>query len=160
MESIFPLLLTTLSYPNEEVVQNDLKVIAKIISPSAAQTNNKQYFDNFIISLLKQFSCDRTLLKDRGQFIIRFVLICQIKNTSKIHCFFFFIRQICGLLNSNDIYRTLSTFLLEEENMKFASVMIGTLNTILLTSPELYDLRTQLRAVEKQVCVNLTKKYL
>lgn len=35
--------------------------------------------------------------------------------------------------------------------MKFASVMIGTLNTILLTSPELYDLRTQLRDVEKQV---------
>lgn len=129
MESIFPLLLTTLSYPNEEVVQNDLKVIAKIISPSAAQTNNKQYFDHFILSLLKQFSCDRTLLKDRGQFIIR---------------------TICGLLNSNDIYRALSTFLLEETNMKFASVMIGTLNTILLTSPELYDLRTQLRDVEKQ----------
>ncbi|KAL4131937.1 hypothetical protein QTP88_009166 [Uroleucon formosanum] len=129
MESIFPLLLTTLSYPNEEVVQNDLKVIAKIISPSATQTNNKQYFDQFILSLLKQFSCDRTLLKDRGQFIIR---------------------QICGLLNSNDIYQTLSTFLLEETNMKFASVMIGTLNTILLTSPELYDLRTQLRDVEKQ----------
>ncbi|VVC39548.1 Armadillo-type fold,Vacuolar protein 14 C-terminal Fig4-binding domain,HEAT, type 2,Armadillo-like [Cinara cedri] len=129
MESIFPLLLTTLSYPNEEVVQNDLKVIAKIISPSATQTNNKQYFDKFILSLLKQFCCDRTLLKDRGQFIIR---------------------QICGLLNSNDIYRSLSTFLLDEENMKFASVMIGTLNTILLTSPELYDLRTQLRDIEKQ----------
>jgi len=63
----------------------------------------------------------------------------------------FTFRQICGLLNSNDIYRTLSTFLLEEENMKFASVMIGTLNTILLTSPELYDLRTQLRDVTKEV---------
>lgn len=37
--------------------------------------------------------------------------------------------------------------------MKFASVMIGTLNTILLTSPELYDLRTQLRNVEKQVLI-------
>jgi len=73
MELIFPLLLTTLSYPNEEVVQNDLKVIAQIISPSAAQTNNMQYFDSFITSLLKQFSCDKTLLKERGQFIIRFV---------------------------------------------------------------------------------------
>lgn len=76
MDSIFPLFLTTLSYPNEEVVQNDLKVIAKIISPTGTQTNNKLYFDSFIISLLKQFSCDRTLLKDRGQFIIRFVLVC------------------------------------------------------------------------------------
>lgn len=75
MESIFPLLLTTLSYPNEEVVQNDLNVIAKIISPSATQTNNKQYFDSFILSLLKQFCCDQTLLKDRGQFIIRFVCL-------------------------------------------------------------------------------------
>jgi len=68
-----------------------------------------------------------------------------------LNSYFFLSRQICGLLNSNDIYRTLSTFLLEETNMKFASVMIGTLNTILLTSPELYDLRTQLRDVEKQV---------
>lgn len=76
MELIFPLLLITLSYPNEEVVQNDLKVISKIISPSVTQTNNKQYFDSFIISLLKQFSCDQTLLKDRGQFIIRLVFIC------------------------------------------------------------------------------------
>lgn len=65
--------------------------------------------------------------------------------------FVFLSRQICGLLNPNDIYHTLSTFLLEEENLKFASVMIGTLNTILLTSPELYSLRTQLRDVEKQV---------
>lgn len=64
---------------------------------------------------------------------------------------YYYFRQICGLLNSNDIYRTLSTFLLKEENMKFASVMVGTLNTILLTSPELYNLRTQLRDVEKQV---------
>lgn len=78
IESIFPLLLTTLSYPNEEVVQNDLKVIAKIISPSAAEKNNKKYFDTFIKSLLLQFSCDRSLLKDRGPFIIRFVL--KIKN--------------------------------------------------------------------------------
>jgi len=83
MESIFPLLLTTLSYPNEEVVQNDLKVIAIIISPSATQTNNKQYFDHFILSLLKQFSCDRTLLKDRGQFIIRFCVYDMIFNSYK-----------------------------------------------------------------------------
>lgn len=69
---------------------------------------------------------------------------------------FKFCRQICGLLNSNDIYRTLSTFLLEEENLKFTSVMVGTLNTILLTSPELYDLRTQLRDVEKQVTIYWT----
>lgn len=76
-------------------------------------------------------------------------------NYLKFNFFFFLSRQICGLLNSNDIYRTLSTFLLEETNMKFASVMIGTLNTILLTSPELYDLRTQLRDVEKQVINNI-----
>lgn len=74
MESIFPLLLTTLSYPNEEVVQNDLKVIAKVISPPVIQSNTKQYFDNFIVSLLKQFCCDKTLLKERGQFIIRYFM--------------------------------------------------------------------------------------
>lgn len=82
METIFPVLLATLSYPNEEVVQNDLKVIAKIISPSSTQTNNNHYFDSFIISLLKQFSCDRTLLKERGQFIIRFVFIYILLSTN------------------------------------------------------------------------------
>ncbi|KAJ4433763.1 hypothetical protein ANN_16075 [Periplaneta americana] len=89
------------------------------------------YFSKFIVSLLRSFSTDRHhLLEDRGAFIIR---------------------QLCVLLNSEDIYRTLSEILLHEEDLKFASNMVETLNTILLTSSELFELRTKLKDLNTEV---------
>lgn len=67
--------MVILSYPNEEVIQYDLKVIALIISPPPAETINKQYFNSFIISLLKQCISNEEFMKDHGKFVIRFVLI-------------------------------------------------------------------------------------
>lgn len=61
------------------------------------------------------------------------------------------VRQLCVLLNSKDIYLTLAQILLEEENLKFASIMVETLNTILLTSPELFELRSQLKHLRNEV---------
>jgi hypothetical protein len=55
------------------------------------------------------------------------------------------------LLNSEDIYRTLSEILLHEEDLKFASIMVQTLNTILLTSSELFELRTKLKDLKTEV---------
>lgn len=55
------------------------------------------------------------------------------------------------LLNSEDIYRTLSEILLHEEDLRFASVMVETLNTILLTSSELFELRTKLKDLKTEV---------
>jgi vacuole morphology and inheritance protein 14 len=55
------------------------------------------------------------------------------------------------LLNSEDIYRTLSEILLHEEDLKFASNMVETLNTILLTSSELFELRTKLKDLKTEV---------
>jgi vacuole morphology and inheritance protein 14 len=55
------------------------------------------------------------------------------------------------LLNSEDIYRTLSEILLYEEDLKFASNMVETLNTILLTSSELFELRTKLKDLKTEV---------
>ncbi len=60
-------------------------------------------------------------------------------------------RQLCLLLNSEDIYRCCSEILLHEEDMKFASHMINTLSTILLTSTELFELRTQLKDLKTEV---------
>lgn len=42
--------------------------------------------------------------------------------------------QLCVLLSAEAIYRSISEILLDEENFKFANVMVETLNTILLTS--------------------------
>lgn len=62
----------------------------------------------------------------------------------------FIFRQLCTLLNSEDIYRAFSEVLLEEENLKFTSTMIDYLNTILLTSSELFELRTRLKDLKTE----------
>ncbi|XP_046661939.1 protein VAC14 homolog [Homalodisca vitripennis] len=139
VEDLFPILLKVLSDSSDEVVQNDLEVLAEIMSRhptdnrlaenQSESTLMNPYFTKFITSLLKQFSCDKHLLEDRGSFIIR---------------------QLCVLLNSKDIYLTLAQILLVEENLKFASIMVETLNTILLTSSELFELRSQLKELKNE----------
>lgn len=68
---------------------------------------------------------------------------------------YYFIRQLCVLLNAEDIYRTLAQILLEEPNLKFASLMVEQLNMILLTSSELYELRTGLKDLNTKVSINV-----
>lgn len=60
-------------------------------------------------------------------------------------------RQLCVLLNAEDIYTTLSEILLKEKNLKFAATMVETLNMILLTSAELFELRNQLKEFDTEV---------
>lgn len=144
IEIIFPVLLKTLSDPSDEVVLLDLEVLAEISSSQAAiktpqsDTETKliqcppsmnNYFTKFMCSLLKLLSCDSQLLEDRGSFIIR---------------------QLCVLLNAEDIYRTLSDILLQQEDMKFASHMVQILNSILLTSTELFELRNKLKELKTE----------
>ena len=77
-----------------------------------------------MLSLLKLFSADKHLLESKGSFIIR---------------------QLCVLLSSEDIYRSMSELLVMEANLRFARVMVETLSTILLTSSELFELRSKLK---------------
>ena len=69
-----------------------------------------------------------------------------------------FFRQLCLLLNAEDIYRALSEIIGQEEDLQFASLMVRYLNMILLTSSELFDLRDQLRelatSVRKIICAD------
>lgn len=156
-DSLFPMLLKTLSDESDEVILKDLEVLAEIASSPAGQTDlvgscdntdhklelkvpdkstNKamdlspstpsmnSYFYKFMINLLKRFSLERKLLENRGAFIIR---------------------QLCLLLNAENIFHSMADILLKEEDLKFASTMIQTLNTILLTSAELFQLRNQLK---------------
>lgn len=156
-DSLFPMLLKTLSDESDEVILKDLEVLAEIASSPAGQTDlvgscdstdfklelkvpdksstramdsspstpsMNSYFYKFMINLLKRFSLERKLLENRGAFIIR---------------------QLCLLLNAENIFHSMADILLKEEDLKFASTMVQTLNTILLTSAELFQLRNQLK---------------
>ncbi|KAG6799477.1 protein VAC14 [Apis mellifera caucasica] len=144
IENLFPILMKSLSDNSDEVVQQTLVVMAEIISsksPEAAITDSNaemqnKYFTKFIINLLRIFSADRHLLEERGAFIIR---------------------ELCILLSAEDIYKTLAEILLEESNLSFARTMIQTLNVILLTSSELFDLRNKLKDLESLESCELFK---
>ncbi|NXC39738.1 VAC14 protein, partial [Penelope pileata] len=175
-DSLFPILLRTLSDESDEVILKDLEVLAEIASSPAGQTEghspseaaeprpsqvelhvpirNSQlsssgakglecspstptmnsYFYKFMINLLKRFSSERKLLETRGAFIIR---------------------QLCLLLNAENIFHSMADILLREEDLKFASTMVHTLNTILLTSSELFPLRNQLKDLRTPESRNL-----
>ena len=138
IDDLFPVLMRTLSDSSDEVVQQNLVVLAEIIgskysgstfdnSDLAAQN---KYFTKFIVNLLRLFSTDRHLLEERGAFIIR---------------------ELCVLLSAEDIYKSLAEILLEEQNLRFAGIMVQTLNVILLTSSELYELRNKLKDLNSEV---------
>ncbi|XP_034938910.1 protein VAC14 homolog [Chelonus insularis] len=144
MDDLFPVLMRTLEDNSDEVVQQNLVVLAEIINPKSAQSLDKEaknqlitssrsvgnkYFTNFIVNLLRLFSTDRHLLEDRGAFIIR---------------------ELCVLLSAEDIYKILAEILLEEQNLRFAGIMIQTLNVILLTSSELFELRNKLKDLKNE----------
>ncbi|XP_031569488.1 protein VAC14 homolog [Actinia tenebrosa] len=149
IEVLFPELLKTLSDPSDEVVLLDLEVLAEISASSAGPPRESppssmissssppspeessvlprqlnKYFHKFMHSLMMLFRKDRKLLEERGSFILR---------------------QLCLLLYVEDIYRSLSEILLQEEDFQFAALMVRYLNMILLTSGELFDLRLQLK---------------
>uniref|UniRef100_A0A672R6D6 Protein VAC14 homolog n=1 Tax=Sinocyclocheilus grahami TaxID=75366 RepID=A0A672R6D6_SINGR len=154
-DSLFPMLLKTLSDESDEVILKDLEVLAEIASSPAGQTDTSglcdssdsktelhipgkkiinrmlmnSYFYKFMINLLKRFSLERKLLEMRGAFIIR---------------------QLCLLLHAENVFHSMADILLKEEDLKFASTMVQTLNTILLTSAELFQLRNQLKDLRTQ----------
>lgn len=121
----FPVLLKTLSDPSEEVIKRDLQLLAQISSHS-----DDAYFHNFMLNMLSLFSTDRRLLENRGSVIIR---------------------QLCVSLNSERIYRALAEILEKDEDLEFANTMVQNLNIILITAPELADLRKRLKTVDSRV---------
>ncbi|XP_032086655.1 protein VAC14 homolog isoform X2 [Thamnophis elegans] len=181
-DCLFPILLKTLSDDSDEVILKDLEVLAEIASSPAGQMEGRglqegpglrleqldlpvptsakssqavssssssgaksmgcspstptmnSYFYQFMINLLKRFSSERKLLETRGAFIIR---------------------QLCLLLNAENIFHSMADILLREEDLRFASTMVHTLNTILLTSSELFQLRNQLKDLKTPESRNL-----
>ena len=69
---------------------------------------------------------------------------------TKIICFN---RHLCQLLTAEDIFKSFSQIIVDEPDVGFACKIVQTLNTILLTSTELFELRTQLKNLETQVWI-------
>lgn len=65
--------------------------------------------------------------------------------------FIYIRRHLCLLLNAKDVYCALSEILQQEEDPKFASLMVNNLNMILLTSSELFELRQMLKDLANEV---------
>ncbi|KAJ1553203.1 hypothetical protein HK405_008636, partial [Cladochytrium tenue] len=123
-DSSFHALLKALSDTSEEVVRRDLQLLAQI-----SHYSDEEYFMRFMVNLLSLFSSDRRLLETRGALIIR---------------------QLCLSLNSERIYRAFAEILERDEDLEFASSMVQNLNIILITAPELSDVRRRLRNLESR----------
>ncbi|KAJ3101115.1 hypothetical protein HDU97_001640 [Phlyctochytrium planicorne] len=121
-ENTFFALLRTLSDTSEDVVKRDLQLLAQI-----SQYSDEDYFMKFMVNLLSLFSNDRRLLELRGALIIR---------------------QLCLSLNPERMYRAFAEILERDEDLEFASTMVQNLNIILITAPELSDLRRKLKNLE------------
>eukprot|EP00494_Astrolonche_serrata_P024372 UN24630 len=118
INDIFPVLLKLLSDESDDVVGNDLEVMARISA-------NPNYFQLVLRNLLDVFREPKgDLLAKRGKMIIE---------------------RFAELLNGRKIYRALAQEVANEKDMRFASLMVQTLNIILLTSPELFELREDIK---------------
>eukprot|EP01080_Neovahlkampfia_damariscottae_P006671 gene6671-10835_t len=115
-ENLLNLLTETLIDPSEEVLILDLENLSFI---AATETT----FSIVILKIMKMFKTERKLLSKSG----------------------FIIRKLCIMLNPEKIYCEFGKHLLDEEDFEFSSSLIQILNTILLTSKELADLRQKIR---------------
>lgn len=124
-DGTFPALLKTLSDPSEQVITRDLQLLAQI-----SYKSDDEYFTVFMVNLLNLFSTDRRLLETRGNLIIR---------------------QLCVSLKPERIYWTLAEILeREDEDLEFAGIMVQNLSNILITAPELSQLRMRLRSLNNK----------
>ncbi len=114
---LLPALLKTISDNADEVVLINLQVLARI-------SLDDVQFSRVLNSLVQLFLEDRSLLETRGALVIR---------------------KLCSLLDSSSIYMALAKILGDKTDLEFASLMVQTLNLILLTAPELSPLRKLLK---------------
>lgn len=133
--SLCPVLLGILSDSSDEVVLQGLVVLAEIVNSTKDNEFNQTQYRKFLLSLLNLFSEEKPFLENRGSLIIR---------------------QLCVLLNAEYIYRTFAEIITNENiNIRFASTMVRTLNMILLTSSELFDLRNSLKDIRNPKSASL-----
>lgn len=126
------------------------EVISKVLALAAQiSEGNEDFFKQFMIDLIYFFETE-------GSESVRLPSVCNnlSSNThiselsrSKVE---FIIRQLCVSLRSEHIFKSLSEVLLtyESKNVQFLSSIVVTLNNILLTTPELQELRKKLKNLD------------
>ena len=149
LHSYFPALLKLLGDGDDAVVRLSLEVLARVSVKEGEGTArvvlDDSRFDMVLSSVMNLFQADRRFLEARGSLIIR---------------------QLCELLDAESIYRAVAKWLkaaTEERRTgeaggetadegslsnvcEFASLMVQTMNLILLTSSELFELRGRLKS--------------
>lgn len=137
ISNLMPALLKLLSDQSDGVVLLTVQVLSRISLSkidqqgtfSREKVRDEEQFEMVIKSILKLFRDDRRLLETRGSLIIR---------------------RLCVLLNAKSVYLVMagiiSSYDLSPENgnsftLEFVATMVQTLNLILLTASELYNLR-------------------
>jgi len=120
--NLLPSLLKNLSDPSDDVVRLNIQVLALIFQ-------NGERFQLLINTLVQVFRSDLELLEKRGSLIIRLL---------SVH------------LQAERIYRTIAPILEKEEDLEYASLMVQSLNFILLTSRELFEVRENLKNLKKK----------
>jgi vacuole morphology and inheritance protein 14 len=133
IEDLLPVLLRTLSDPNDAVVLLNLQVLSRISlahrHERTLEHTEEAQLQLVLNAILSLFAKDRQLLETRGSLIIR---------------------KLCVLLNAKSVYIKLASALMQYEvtgdagTLEFVSTMVQTLNLILLTASELNDLRSML----------------
>lgn len=135
VELFFPLLIQYLSHSSKDVLELDLKLLANIssnkhlnevdtITSSASGCTYNKYFNRFMQQLIDLFRKDTNIRYEK----------CTIM-----------LKELCILLKQEDIYIMLSEILLKEDDLEFTQEMVNILNTILLTTNELFELRNCLK---------------
>jgi vacuole morphology and inheritance protein 14 len=119
---ILPALLKTVSDNADEVVLINLQVLARI-------SLDEIQFNRVLNALIQLFYEDRSLLETRGALVIR---------------------KLCSLLDSSSIYLAMARILNTKNDLEYVSLMVQTLNLILLTAPELAPLRKSLKSSFQQ----------
>ena len=135
---VLPVLLRTLSDPDDSVVLLDLQVLSRIsLSRESESEEEKEevQFQMVLNAILDLFEKDRELLETRGSLIIR--KLCVLLNAQSVY-----IRMADTLSN----YETVGDQSANMETLQFIATMVQTLNLILLTASELHELRSILAA--------------
>ncbi|XP_024389765.1 protein VAC14 homolog isoform X1 [Physcomitrium patens] len=117
LDDIFPALLSSLADTSDEVVCLVLEVQACI-------AGDAQHFHRLMVFLVHKFKIEQTLLEKRGTLALR---------------------RLCTLLDAERVYRELATIFEGEADLEFATIMVQALNLILLTAPELAEMRSLLK---------------
>ena len=148
ISDILPSLLSTLSDEADDVVLSNIEVLARIALLSERE------FQRVLGAVVRLFAQDRRLLEMRGSLIIR--NLCVLLNAQSIYVSLALILKESPGCNRPSVARagakaSLATQdetnlqLQQFDDLEFRSIMVQTLNLILLTARELDELRKLLR---------------